>query len=64
MGQVELEFVDEPGYERQLLCRPNRTADADRVIGGRLPPGMDVFQGLSQIEVFQRVVEDHLKAGP
>ena len=62
--QIELQLVDQPGDERQLLGRADRAADAGRVVGRRLPPGRDVFQRLGQIEIFERVVELDGEAWP
>ena len=62
--QIETEFVHEPRHERQLLRRPDWSADADRIVGSRLPPGRDVFERLGEVEILERVVEDDLKPGP
>ena len=56
-AHVELERVDEARDERQLLGRTDRAADADRVVVGALPPGVDVLERLGEIEILERVVE-------
>ena len=57
----ESQFVDQPGHQRQLLGRPDRAADPDRIVGRRLLPGVDVLQRLGQVEVLQRIVENNLE---
>ena len=61
---VEAELVDDARDERQLLGRPDRAADADRIVVGALPPRVDVLQRLGEIELLERVVEDDREAGP
>jgi len=61
--QGDPQVIHQPGHQRQLLGRADRAADADRVIGGGLLPGVDVFQGFGQEELLQRVIDRHLKAG-
>ena len=51
-----------PRDERQLLGRADRPADADRIVVGALPPRVDVFERLGEVELFERVVEDDLEA--
>ena len=64
LADVQVQLVDQPGHQRQLLGRADRTADAGRIVVGRAAPGVDVFQRLGQIEIFERVVHHHAEAGP
>ena len=57
MPQVQIQLVDQPCHQRQLLGGADRAANAGRPLGRGLPPGSDVFQGLGQIKLFERVVE-------
>ena len=54
---VESERVDDAGDQRQLLGRADRAADAGGVVGRRLLPGVDVFERLGEVKIFERVVE-------
>ncbi len=64
LADVQVQLVDQPGHQRQLLGRADRTADAGRIVVGRAAPGVDIFQRLGQIEIFERVVHHHAEAGP
>src|SRR4029078_12284771 len=61
---VELERIDQSRDQWQLLGRPDRPADADRRIVSALPPRLDVFERLGEVEVLERVVQDDLEPGP
>src|ERR1035438_2317636 len=61
---IKGEVVHETRHQRELFRRPNRPADAYRVVGRGLLPGGDVFERLGQVKLFERVVEHDLEAGP
>ena len=61
---VEVQIVHQARHQRQLLGRANGAADANRVVGGGLFPGGDVFQRLGEVKLFERVEEHDLEAGP
>src|ERR1035438_9102519 len=63
-ANLQVEVVHEARHQRELFRRPNRSTDAYRVVGRGLLPGGDVFERLSQIKLFERVVEHDLEAGP
>ena len=64
LRQVQSDGVDDPRDQRQLLGRPDRSADAGRIVGRALPPGFDVFERLGEIELLERVVEVNGEARP
>ena len=61
---IEIEFINQTRDERQLFGRPDRAANAHRIVRRRLFPRRDVFQRLREIEFFKRVVKDDAEAGP
>ena len=61
---VHVQLVDQPRHQRQLLRRADRAADAGRIVRRRLLPRLEIFQGLGQEELFQRVVDHDLKTRP
>ena len=60
--QLDVQRVDHPRHQRQLLGRADRAADADRIVRRRLLPGVNVFQRLGAVELFERVVDRHREA--
>ena len=62
--QREPEFVHDPRNERELFRGSDRAANADWIIGRRLPPGRDVFERFGEIEIFQRIIENDLESVP
>ena len=64
VGNIDAEFIDEPGHERELLGGSNWSADTHRVVCSCLSPGVNIFKGLGEVEVFEGIVEHDLKARP
>ena len=62
-AHVEAEGVDDARHERKLFSRANGAADANGVVGRTLAPGINVFERLGEVEIFERVVENNLEAG-
>src|SRR5712692_5878318 len=62
--QRKIQFIDQPRDQRQLFGQPNRSANADRIVGGGLLPSGDVFEGFGQVEFLERVVKYDAKPGP
>ena len=46
--EVESEFIDQPCDQGQLFGRAYRAADARWIVGGCLPPGAYILQGLCE----------------
>ena len=63
-ANVEVQFVHQPRHQGQLFGWTDGTADAGRIVLGRLPPGVDVLERFGQIKFFQPVVENHAESGP
>src|ERR1700722_4939270 len=61
-AQVQLQFVNDPGNQREVLRWADGSANTGGVIIRTLPPGSDVLQRFSQVEVFKRVIKHHLEA--
>ena len=64
MGRADghAEFVDKPCDKRQLFGRPDRAANAGGVVWRGLFPGGNVLQRFREVEVLQRIVENHFEA--
>src|SRR5262249_51360209 len=60
-ADVDFEIIYQAGHQWQLLRRANRTANPSGIIGCRLLPGIDIFERLRHIELFQSVIENHFK---
>ena len=56
IGDIDAELIDEPGDEGQLFGRTDWPADADRVVGGRLTPRINILKSLGKIEIFKGIV--------
>ena len=61
MLEIEVQFVHQTGHQGQLFRGTDGAAYADRFIRGGLLPGLNVLQGLGQLELFKRSVENDLK---
>src|SRR5262245_25188741 len=61
--QADPKFVDEASDQRELLRWADRTAEATRVIGGRLAPRADIFERLREVEFLKGLVKHDLKSG-
>src|SRR5262249_15521395 len=53
----QVQLVDQPGHQRQLLRRTNRSANTRGPLGRRLPPRGDVLQRLGEVKLLDRVVK-------
>jgi len=62
VAQVELQLVDHPRHQGELLGRPNRPTDPRRAAFTGLIPRRNIFQRLSQVKILQRVVKPDLEA--
>ena len=58
----DAEFGDEAGHEGELFGGADGAADAGGVVVGGLLPGVDVFEGLGEVEVLEGVVHDDFEA--
>ena len=55
--QVQTEGIDHASHERQMLGRPDRTADTRGIIGSGLLPGINVFERLRAVKLLDCVEE-------
>src|SRR6516162_1284227 len=63
-AHVQSQVIDQSRDQRQLLCRPDRSANAHRIIRRGLFPCTDVLQRLSQVELLVYIEHHHLEARP
>src|SRR4051812_44510366 len=61
--EIEFEFIDEAGNEGELFGGTDWAADAGWIVGRRGAPGVNVFEGFGEVEVFEGIVENNLEAG-
>jgi hypothetical protein len=64
LREVQIQCVDQPRNQGQLLGRSDRAANAGRIVRRALPPGFDVLQRLGEIELFERIVVVDGKRAP
>lgn len=61
--KFQAEGVDHARDEGELFRRPNRTTDANGIVGRGLFPSGNIFERFGTIKILQRVVENNFETG-